>query len=134
MFGLLTLYWFKEKLVHRPQSLSNHSHRALLSTNQEQNQSQRLIGFRPWQALRGTDCTFSLWLIVFSTLLQLALWFLLRLNAESARVCMVNISFSRYANELNICRRRNLSNIFAHRKQLRCPEQTLCINRNPTIT
>jgi len=50
--------------VHRPQSLSNHSHRALLSINQEQNQSQRLIGFRLWQALRGTDCTFSLWLIV----------------------------------------------------------------------
>ena len=96
-FVLLTLYWFKEKLVHHTQSLPNHSHHALFSTNPEQNQSQRWIGFHPWHGLH-----------VFASRPD---WF---------------ISFSRRTNEESICCGRNFWNTFAHRKQLRRPEQTLC--------
>ena len=50
---LLTLYWFKEKLVHRTQSLPNHSHDALFSTNQIKANVELA-------STRGTDCMFSL--------------------------------------------------------------------------
>lgn len=124
-FGLLTLYWFKEKLLHRSQSLSNHSHHALFSTNPEQNQSQRWIGLRPWHGLH-VFASKSDWFIRLICVCCDWLFGLHWLNAESARVCMVNISFSRRTNEERICCGRNFANIFAQRKQLRRPEQTLC--------